>query len=445
MNAYRRLLLTAFIIFPFPFSYGAEKTIYLKGGVVVVGEVLEETEEYIKIKTANGIIGKLEKKFIENISELEQSPSQENTAVDVQKFEPIIQTTPETNEIIESSKKPSELQNEKTNLLKHKFEISLGIGYGSYQSTRDLVAFQLRHMGEVGLNGEENNIYVNGNRNNKPGLTASYEMNYYWKKISSSFSGSTFTGEARDFNQYILSSNLNLNTAAKHPFTNSQTFIKGDISYLTYSDNLFQIRPSLGYLQTWAKSPEHSSVMNPIYSSAFYINGLQKNIMFESMKGPLIGIKLSLKANSFIENRFEFYSAILSGERHHNASLFYQEGPGPPQQPVKASTFSENTFWKATARYIGYKMIFHLSDVSVWVGFQSLYWKYNLESISIDRSSTESVDPVQAAISQIFLKTLAPPYVGSSKSESIEIGLMKCFDISEGKVNWNPTSSPEPF
>ncbi|TGK44676.1 hypothetical protein EHO65_01150 [Leptospira andrefontaineae] len=201
----------------------------------------------------------------------------------------------------------------------------------------------------------------------------------------------------------------------------------------------------MGYLQTWTKSPEHSSVMNPIYSSSFYINGLQRNNMFESMKGPLIGLKLSLKVNPMIENRLEFYSAILTGERHHNASLFYQEGPGPPEQPVKASAFSENTFWKATARYISYKFIFHLTDVSAWVGFQSLFWKYNIESISLDRSSTESIDPVKSATSQIFLNMLAPPYVGSSKSESIEIGLMKCLDISEGKINWNPISSPAPY
>ncbi|TGN03183.1 hypothetical protein [Leptospira dzoumogneensis] len=412
---------------------------------------MEETEEYIKIKTANGIVGKLEKKFIENISDLEQKVakknpqisnstedqdkngnSQENSSVDVQMFGTNIQDISETNEIIEKSSKP---QNEKVNLLKHKFEVSLGIGYGSFQSTRDLTAFKLRDMGEVGLYGEENNIYVNGNRNNKPGLAASYELNYYWKKISSSLSGSMFTGEARDFNQYILNANLNLNTAAKHPFVNSQTFIKGDISYLIYSDDMFQIRPSLGYLQTWAKSPEHSSVMNPIYSFSFYINGLQKNNMFESMKGPLIGIKLSIKASHGIENRFEFYSALLSGERHHNASLFYQEVSGPPGEPAKASIFSENTFWKATARYISYKLIFHLQDVSIWAGFQSLYWKYNLESISLDRSSTELIDPVQSAVSQIFLKTLGPPYVGSSRSESIEIGLMKCFDVQENKVN----------
>ncbi|TGK44675.1 hypothetical protein [Leptospira andrefontaineae] len=159
MNNCKRLLLTAFILSPFHFSYSAEKAIYLKRGVVVVGEVLEETEEYIKIQTANGIIGKLEKKFIKNIQDI-----------------------PVTNETVESPKKPSGLENEKTNLLKHKFEFSLGIGYGTYQSTRDLVAFKLRDMGEVGLYGEENNIFVNGNRNNKPGPTASYELNYYWKK-----------------------------------------------------------------------------------------------------------------------------------------------------------------------------------------------------------------------------------------------------------------------
>ncbi|TGL63705.1 hypothetical protein [Leptospira sarikeiensis] len=443
MSAYSRALLTIFILIPLSLTYSEEKSVYLRGGAVVKGEILEETDEYIKIKTANGLIGKLEKKFIEKVGTPTQEPSNINPPEPEVSESPNIQNPtqetaiPDNNTIQTETKSNSVESSDKTesglNDLSEKnrrFELSYGIGYGLFRNTPDLAAFKLKDMGQVGLNGEESNIYLGGYKENQPGPVGSLEVNYYKEKFAYSLSGSYFTGESNDFSQYILNNNLNINVKAKEPHTNTQFFIKSDINYLAYSDAGIQLRPQVGILETSAKTDAHSSLMNPIYSSTFYVNGMQQNSMKESMRGPLIGLKLSVRLNPQIENRFELYSAFLSGQRDHNASLIYQEfSSSSIFEPAKFTSFSENLIWNATARYLSYKFIFHTSNFSIWVGVQSLFWKYNLEAVNFGKYASEPVSITDVAVTQLFLKTFASPYLGTSRSESIELGIMKASDF----------------
>ncbi|TGM89930.1 hypothetical protein [Leptospira licerasiae] len=469
MYTLRKVLLAIVLSFPFYVIPNEEKKIRLKNGIFIQGTVIEETDLYIRIKTRGGVEGKLEKRFIENISRGASGLPKETKSVSndventdfvlepIQKIEeeklkpqpeelpPFIEI-PAKESLSRTEALETSLENDKTDPkpaefvpeIKHrKLEFYAGIGLGRYQSPGAKFTNRYQDI-EVGITDQTISSPIHNNSNED--LSNSFGLNYYWKNVSASFEyhqyrGTTKHQNAGYFPDFSSGSPVPVPFFTRSNLPENQNISKGDLAYLIYSNSIIKVRPLVGILESYGSINDHNTLFT-VYNygtSRLPYSGIQDGNISEVMKGWITGLKLSFPINDYWEIRLESGFLSLSGNRSYNAIIpaaAYQPDLVTSGEPTSLiSVLFEKVKWRAKGQYYGIKIFYHFnSGLSLWIGTDSFVWQYKLETLSnfsVNRELTLAAEINRQGLVNLIAKSDNP----SSRSQSVEIGLMKRFEF----------------
>ncbi|PJZ48310.1 hypothetical protein [Leptospira saintgironsiae] len=464
MYILRKVLLAIVLSFPFYIIPSEEKKIRLKNGISIQGIITEETDIYIRIKTKGGVEGKLEKRFIENvfdevpefpketksvltdaentdyILESVQKKEEESLKLQPEELPPFIEIPPKEskNESLETS-----LENGKADAVLpseikyHTLEFYAGIGPGTYQSPGAKFTDRYQDI-EVGITDQTISSPIR-NKSNED-LSNSFGLNYYWKKISVSLEYHQYRGTTNHQN-FGYFPDFSSGPLVPVPFSTrgnlpeNQNISKGDLAYLIYSNSIIKVRPLIGMIQSYGNINDHNTLFT-VYNygtSRLPYSGIQDGNISEVMKGLITGLKLSFPINYRWEIRLESYFLSLSGNRSYNAvtpATVYQPDLVTSGEPTSLiSVLFEKVKWRAKGQYYGIKIFYHFnSGLSIWIGADSFSWQYKLDTLSnfsTNRELTFAAEINRQGLVNLIAKSDSP----SSRSQSVEIGLMKRFEF----------------
>ncbi|MEI1280122.1 hypothetical protein V6Z05_17450 [Leptospira venezuelensis] len=458
MHIFRGILLTIAISFPFYISPSEEKKIQLKNGTTIHGKIIEETESYIKIKTKGGVEGKLEKRFIENLNdvksfpkigssmipdnikaleetfELPSNPNTENNPPDFPSHkDKILSLSPNYSEQEFKTELPkpqenlviNESKNEQSN---QKLEFLLGAGWGKYALPGEEYTHRyqnsdaFRNFGSLGSSNPPKQ---------KGDYFYSLTINYYWKKLGISLTRNSFNEQTYQtsalFADNIPSGEYSYITSGSYP--SRQNITKADISYPIYSNSSIEFRLLAGQLESSSTSEDHTSKV--LFFQSDSISYGKRNVEIkENLKGEIFGTKLNILFGRLWETRIETYALSLKGDRNYS-ELSYQplvSSTGPIPFGGILNMYDEMK-WKAYGFHFGLKLFYHFSNgLSLWIGINLFEWKYKLSSMLAKSSPIKSNWPNDLE-RQIIFNIIASQNIPISKSQSIELGLMKKFDF----------------
>ncbi|MEI1280121.1 hypothetical protein V6Z05_17445 [Leptospira venezuelensis] len=439
----------------------------MKNGISIQGTIIEETDIYIRIKTKGGVEGKLEKRFIENIfGEAPNFPKEtRSVSNEAQETDPILESnqrkeevnqkpqpeelppfteipSKEPNSKIESFETPPENDKAKTKSIEyaseikdHKLEIYGGIGSGGYQSPG--LKFSDRYQDiEVGITDQTVSSPIHNS--SKENLSNSFGLNYYWKKISVSLEYHQYRGKTNHKN---LGYFQDLTSGAPVPFSSlselpeNQNISKGDLAYLIYSNSIIKIRPLVGLLQSYGSINDDNTLF-AVYNygtSRLPYSGFHDGNISEALQGWITGLKLSFPITDHWEIRLESYYLSLSGNRSYNAIIPAAAYPidlvTPGEPTILISAIIEKVKWRAKGQNYDVKIFYHFNNgLSIWLGTNSIEWQYKLDylaNFSVNRELTAAAEINRQGLVNLIAKSDIP----SSRSQSVEIGLMKRFEF----------------
>ncbi|TGL63765.1 hypothetical protein EHQ64_07110 [Leptospira sarikeiensis] len=401
----------------------------MRNGQILRGEVIQQTATTMQIRMEDGKIRQLNKKEIQRVSykaptEQEKKESEEKLKqAPVVELPPIVEIVPPTPIIQEEKKLSGPYDIDQTK--RKDIEAYFGIGYGTYQPASETFANHL-----AAKFGNISGSAIDANEPEyKRGKAHSFGATYYFKKFSFGLSNNVFNGETSTRIKSYNSATSFQEFYGTYP--ESQSILKGDISYLAFTNERFDLRPSIGYSQVWGNTDDKSTTS--VGYEANSINSVFKYTyrFLENLRGPSIGLKATIRMKEKWEHRLELHYLTLTGEQHSS-------GTGLLSTANSSTDFiltGQETTWRATGFNFSYKLFYRLTPtLSIWAGIQNFEWKYTISSYGQSFDSLGSIQspspPEQMALINILLSSFAKSEPATSKSSSLEFGVMKRFELN---------------
>ncbi|WP_411550338.1 LA_0442/LA_0875 N-terminal domain-containing protein [Leptospira venezuelensis] len=408
------------------------QTIYMRNGQILRGEVVQQTATTMQIKMEDGKIKQLNKKEIQRVSykeptiqekkESEERLKQQTTVVEEPPPptpEPAKKSEPEA----DKSASPYTIDQTK----RKDIELFFGAGLGTYRPPTESYLNEASVKANL-LTGQLPPDHDTPSY--KRGLAYSMGATYYWKKFAFGLSGNHFSGQTSD-RVKVYSNSGSLQEIAG-TFPEKQSSLKADISFLVYSNQRFDLRPSFGYSQFWGKTDDNNTI-----STGYNGNDLTSFFKYhyyflEKLKGPSVGLKTTIRQGERWEHRIELHYLILSGAQYGNGSLTMLNTPNFFDYGVIQS----NILWDAKGFNFSYKLFYKwTTTLSFWVGVQAFEWKYSIKSFDQSFNGLANIDnpsPAAELVAIDFLLTsTAKMTPATSKASSLEFGVMKRFEFSQ--------------
>ncbi|MEI1309921.1 hypothetical protein V6Z06_19350 [Leptospira venezuelensis] len=396
------------------------------------GEVVQQTATTMQIKMEDGKIKQLNKKEIQRVSykeptiqekkESEERLKQQTTVVEEPPPptpEPAKKSEPEA----DKSASPYTIDQTK----RKDIELFFGAGLGTYRPPTESYLNEASVKANL-LTGQLPPDHDTPSY--KRGLAYSMGATYYWKKFAFGLSGNHFSGQTSD-RVKVYSNSGSLQEIAG-TFPEKQSSLKADISFLVYSNQRFDLRPSFGYSQFWGKTDDNNTI-----STGYNGNDLTSFFKYhyyflEKLKGPSVGLKTTIRQGERWEHRIELHYLILSGAQYGNGSLTMLNTPNFFDYGVIQS----NILWDAKGFNFSYKLFYKwTTTLSFWVGVQAFEWKYSIKSFDQSFNGLANIDnpsPAAELVAIDFLLTsTAKMTPATSKASSLEFGVMKRFEFSQ--------------
>ncbi|WP_439957007.1 LA_0442/LA_0875 N-terminal domain-containing protein [Leptospira johnsonii] len=428
----RICLLILLLSLPITVLFAEQQTIYLRSGQILRGEVIQQTATTMQIKMEDGKVKQLNKKDIQRVSYKEPTVQEkkeseekikQQTAVVEEPPPPTPEPTKKSEPEIDKGASPYAIDQIKRKDL----ELYFGAGLGTYrpptESYFDHASAKINALNGVPTQVDDP-LY-------KRGLAYSMGLIYYWKKFAFGLTGNHFGGKTSE-RMTVYGGNSSLQEF-KGTFPEKQNSLKLDVSYLAFSNQRVDIRPSFGYSQFWGKTEDNSTTANDYFAnSLFDVMKFNYNIL-EILKGPSIGVKTTIRLGERWEDRIELHYLSLTGAQYAatvgttvttDASFFdYYRTDLTTTWTAKGFNFSNKLFYRWTP------------TISFWVGIQLFEWKYSVNSIGQrfqglgDITSPPTLDVV--ILSNILIETTAKSTPATSRASSLEFGVMKRFELSQ--------------
>ncbi|MGJ4786734.1 LA_0442/LA_0875 N-terminal domain-containing protein [Leptospira koniambonensis] len=408
------------------------QTIYMRNGQILRGEVIQQTATTMQIKMEDGKVKQLNKKEIQRVSYKEPTVQEKKESEEKLKQQTAVveEPPPPTPEV---SKTPEPEINKAVSpyaidqVKRKDIELFFGAGLGTYRPPTESYLNQTSVKANV-LTGQLPPDHDSPSY--KRGLAYSMGAIYYWKKFAFGISANHFGGETSERIK-VYNPNATLQEIAGK-FPEKQSSLKADISYLAYSNQRIDLRPSFGYSQFWGKTDDNNTISTGYNGNELTSFFKYHYYFLEKLKGPSIGLKTTVRQGERWEHRIELHYLMLSGAQYSNGTLsmfnppnFFDFGVirGSIQWDAKGFNFSYKLFYKWTP------------TISFWVGIQAFEWKYSLKSLDQSFDGLANIDnpsPVdQLVLINLLLTSTAKMTPATSKASSLEFGVMKRFELSQ--------------
>ncbi|PJZ26983.1 hypothetical protein CH352_04110 [Leptospira hartskeerlii] len=403
----------------------------MRNGQILRGEVIQQTATTMQIKMDDGKIKQLNKKEIQRVSYREPTVQEkkeseeklkQQTAVAEEPPPPIPEPTKKPEPEIDKAASPYAIDQIK----RKDIEVFFGAGLGTYRPPTESYSNQLGAKFSA-LSGFPIDV---DDPSYKRSLAYSLGLIYYWKKFAFGLSGNNFSGET-SARLKVYSNNGSLQEIAG-TFPEKQSSLKADISYLAYSNQRIDLRPSFGYSQFWGKT-EDTNTISTGYNGNDLTSFFKNNYYFlEKLKGPSIGLKTTVRQGERWEHRIELHYLILSGAQYGNGDTAMFNTPNFFDYGVTRQSIQ----WDAKGFNFSYKLFYKwTTTLSFWVGIQAFEWKYSVKSFEQSFSGLGNINnpsPIdQEVVINFLLNSVAKSVPATSKASSLEFGVMKRFELSQ--------------
>ncbi|TGL35040.1 hypothetical protein EHQ52_11190 [Leptospira koniambonensis] len=416
---FRFLLLFTFLLTPVVSLFAEMKTIYLKNGQVIRAEILQQTAASMTIKTADGKTIQLNKSEINTVS------FNEPTKVQQEEKKPVQAEQTPTPQIIEV---PKPLVNFHIDQLKRNdLEISFGLGAGRYSPETQELPVQVQN--KMGLLSGTLPTVID-KPTHSPELSQTYGAIYTWKRWSGGITGS-YLGNRSTYDSHSYASGMMHSTGS---FPERQSSLKNELSFLAFTNDRFDLRPTIGYQHFWGQSQDTNLSTSYYIDTGLYLYSQGVMKFNETLKGYTIGLKATIRMGERWENRLEYHNLTLSGNQ--DGSIVSGLVPTNLSQ-LAFYRQDQNISWNANGFHLLYRLVYRVTPtISVYAGFQFYEWKYNLNSyqqylysskdglIGVDLSN-----PGAYLIQQKVMEAVGKTINSESRSAILEFGVMKRFEF----------------
>lgn len=396
------------------------KTIYLKNGQIIRAEILQQTATSMTIKTADGKTIQLNKTEINTVSfnEPAKLPKEE------EKKQAQVEQTP--------APPPIEVQKPIVNfhidqLKRNDLEIYFGLGAGRYSPETQGLPVQIQN--KVGLASGILPTVID-KPTHSPELSQTYGAIYTWKRWSGGIIGS-YLGNRSTYDSHSYGSGMIYSNGS---FPERQSSLKSEFSFLAFTNDRFDLRPTIGYQNFWGQSHDTNLSTSYYIDTGLYLysQGIMK--FDETLKGYTIGLKATIRMGERWENRLEYHNLTLSGNQTGN--ILSSLAPTNLSQ-VAFIKQGQNISWDANGFQLLYRLVYRVTPtISVYAGFQFYEWKYSLNSYFQSTFSSKDgligVDlsnPGAYLIQQKLMEAIGKTINSESRSAILELGVMKRFEF----------------
>ncbi|MGJ4745016.1 LA_0442/LA_0875 N-terminal domain-containing protein [Leptospira sp. SA-E8] len=423
-SSFVKRTLLIYLLLPLLPLFGEEQTIYLRNGQILRGEVIQQTATSLQLRTSDGKTRQLNKTEIHRVSYKEPTAKElkeadEKSKQQVQNQEnllPPLETSPPAPE--PPKKNVADFQLDQTK--RHDLEVFGGIGYGYYKP--DSETFLLRMQNILNLL-TASNPTVTEKPSYKAGISNQYGLTYTFKRFSGTLAASDFRSDTT-LNTITINSGNEFNTTSGN-FPEKQSLLKADVSYLAFTNSRFDLRPSLGYFQSWGNTDDTNTSLKAFSSSGLYLYGNYFFQIQEHLKGPSLGLKTTIRTGERIENRIELHYLTLKG----NQDITIHATVLPDSSAAFYGEVAQKSAWTAKGFQFSYKFVYRLTPIfSIWAGISAYEWKYSLDHTSNEiryafDSSTPRA-PGDALLNDLLQTEVGKGATSMSKSSSLEFGVI---------------------
>ncbi|MGJ4745014.1 LA_0442/LA_0875 N-terminal domain-containing protein [Leptospira sp. SA-E8] len=412
--------------------FAEQQTIYMRSGQILRGEVIQQTATTMQIRMEDGKVKQLIKKDIQRVSykeptiqekkESEEKLKQQTTVAE-EPPPPAPEPTKKPEPEIDKAANPYAIDQTK----RKDIELYFGAGLGTYRPPTepylDHASAKINAFNGVPAKADDPEY--------KRSLAYSIGAIYYWKKFAFGLSAIHFGGKTSE-RMTVYGGNSSLQEF-KGTFPEKQNSLKLDISYLAFSNQRVDIRPSFGYSQFWGKTEDNNSTASDYLANSLFDITKFNYTFLEILKGPSVGVKTTIRFGERWEDRVELHYLSLTGTQYAasvgtaaatDGSFFdYYRSDLTTAWTAKGFNFSNKLFYRWTP------------TLSFWVGIQLFEWKYTVNSMGQrfqglgDATSPPSLDVV--LLSNLMIETVAKSTPATSRASSLEFGVMKRFELSQ--------------
>lgn len=416
----RSPLLFAFLLIPVVSLFAEMKTIYLKNGQVIRAEILQQTATSMLIKTAEGKTIQLNKSEINTVSFNEpiKLPQEEKKPVQAEQT-PIPQ-------ILEVPKPKVNFHIDQ--LKRNDLEIYLGLGAGRYSPETQGLPVQIQN--KMGLLSGTLPTVID-KPTHSPELSQTYGAIYTWKRWSGGITGSLL-GNRSTYDSHSYASGMIHSSGS---FPERQSALKNELSFLIFTKERFDLRPTIGYQYFWGQSQDANLSTSYYIDSGLYLYSQGVMKFNETLKGYTIGLKATLRMGERWENRLEYHNLNLSGNQNGSIQSFLV-----PTNLSQVALFrqGQNISWDANGFHLLYRLVYRITPtISVYAGFQFYEWKYSLNTdfqyVFSSKDGLIGVDlsnPNAYIVQQKLMEAVGKTINSESRSAILEFGMIKRFELN---------------
>ncbi|WP_373880513.1 LA_0442/LA_0875 N-terminal domain-containing protein [Leptospira sp. id769339] len=399
------------------------QTIYMRNGQILRGDVIQQTATTMQIKMEDGKIKQLNKKDIQRVSYKEPTVQEKKESEEKLKQQTTVVEEPPP-PAPEPSKKPEIDKTTSPYTIdqadRKDLEIYFGAGMGSYRPPTENYTGRMSAKINT-LNGIPTQVDDSAYER---GLAYSMGAIYYWKKFGFGLTANHFGGKTSErITVYGGNSFLQEN---KGTFPEKQNSLKLDISYLAFSNQKFDIRPSFGYSQFWGKTEDNNSTSSDYFANLLLsVTKFNYNFL-EILKGPSIGVKTTIRLGEKWEDRIELHYLSLTGIQYAAAVGTASSIDGSFFDYYRSDLI---TTWTAKGFNFSNKLFYRWTPtISFWVGIQLFEWKYTVNSMEQrfqglgDATSPPPIDIV--FLSNFLIDATAKSTPATNRASSLEFGVM---------------------
>ncbi|PJZ26724.1 hypothetical protein CH352_04105 [Leptospira hartskeerlii] len=416
----RFLLPFATLMIPVVSLFAEMKTIYLKNGQVIRAEILQQTATSILIKTTEGKTLQLNKSEINTVSfnEPTKLPQEEKKPVQAEQA-----PSPQIAEV------PKPAVNFHIDQLKRNdLEVYFGLGAGRYSPETQGLPVQIQN--KVGLASGTLPTVID-KPTHSPELSQTYGAIYTWRRWSGGITGSHL-GNRSTYDSHSYASGMIHSTGS---FPERQSSLKNELSFLAFTNERFDLRPTIGYQYFWGQSQDTNLSTSYYIDSGLYLYSQGVMKFNETLKGYTVGLKATIRMGERWENRLEYHNLTLSGNQDGSIVSFLV--PANLSQ-VALYRQGQNVSWNANGFQLLYRLVYRITPtISVYAGLQFYEWKYSLNSdfqyIYSSKDGLIGVDlsnPSAYLIQQKLMEAIGKTIHSESRSAILEFGMMKRFELN---------------
>ncbi|TGM13247.1 hypothetical protein EHQ81_02510 [Leptospira selangorensis] len=419
LYSFRFLLPFVLLLIPVISLFAEMKTIYLKNGQIIRAEILQQTATNMTIKTAEGKTIQLNKSEINTVSfnEPAKLPQDEKKPVQTEQ-------TP----IPQIAEAPKPFVNFHIDQLKRNdLEAYFGLGAGRYSPETQGLPVQTQN--KIGLLSGTLPTVID-KPTHSPELSQTYGAIYTWRRWSGGITGS-YLGNRSTYDSHSYASGMMHSTGS---FPERQSSLKNEISFLAFTNERFDLRPTIGYQYFWGQSQDTNLSTSYYMGNSLYLYSQGVMKFNETLKGYTVGLKATIRMGERWENRLEYHNLTLSGNQ--DGSIVSALVPANLSQVAFYRQW-QNLSWNANGFHLLYRLVYRITPtISVYAGFQFYEWKYSLHSdqqyIYSSKDGLIGVDlsnPNAYLVQQKLMEAVAKTVNSESRSAILEFGMMKRFEF----------------